>query len=89
MKLAFCFWLVLPIFSGAAYIYENYVRKYVKIAGYGSSIDPEEQRKVLQMMSPEAKNSLVLYIEKYGPAAFARLIKAVSRKDQSVECLST
>ncbi|XP_010916287.2 HVA22-like protein f [Elaeis guineensis] len=76
MKLVFCLWLVLPIFNGAAYIYENYVRRYVKIGGYISSTDPEERKKMVEMMSPAAKNLVVQYIEKHGPEAFARVIKA-------------
>ncbi|OAY78692.1 HVA22-like protein f [Ananas comosus] len=44
MKLVFCCWLVLPIFNGAAYIYENYVRKYVKIGGYVSPNYDDEPR---------------------------------------------
>lgn len=77
MKLVFCFWLVLPIFNGAAYIYENYVRKYVKIGTYVSPSYPEEQRRVLQMMSLDARKSVERYIEKHGPEAFERVVKAV------------
>ncbi|EPS60752.1 hypothetical protein M569_14052, partial [Genlisea aurea] len=45
VKLVICLWLVLPVFNGAAYIYENSVRKYLK------SGDRIGRRRVLQMMS--------------------------------------
>ncbi|KAG6407121.1 hypothetical protein SASPL_130104 [Salvia splendens] len=77
MKLIFCLWLVLPIFNGAAYIYENFVRKYVKVGSYVGSNVPEGQRRVLQMMSLDARKSVERYIEKYGAEAFDRVVKAV------------
>ncbi|KAJ0986446.1 hypothetical protein J5N97_004802 [Dioscorea zingiberensis] len=76
MKLVFCFWLVLPIFNGAAYIYENFVRRYVKLGSFVSSSYPEEQRRVLQMMSLDARKSVERYIDRYGPDAFDRVIRA-------------
>lgn len=86
MKLLFCVWLVLPIFNGAAYIYESLVRKHVKMIGsYAvSSKYPEEQRKVLQMLSLDTRKSVERYIDKYGSDAFERVIKAVSSCDQFV-----
>lgn len=84
MKLLFCVWLVLPIFNGAAYIYESLVRKYVKIGSYVSSKYPEEQRKVLQMLSLDTRKSVERYIDKYGLDAFERVVKAVSGCDQFV-----
>ena len=80
MKLVFCMWLVLPIFNGAAYIYENIVRKYVKVGSYVSSNHSEGHRKVLQMMSLDARKPVERYIEKYGPDSFDRVVKAVSLK---------
>ncbi|CAM8890958.1 hypothetical protein QQ045_025499 [Rhodiola kirilowii] len=80
VKLTFCVWLVLPIFNGAAYIYENYARKYVKIAVLHSSNYPEGQKKVLQMMSLDARKSVEKYIEKYGPDAFERVVKAAEKE---------
>ncbi|XP_059664929.1 HVA22-like protein f isoform X2 [Cornus florida] len=80
MKLLFCMWLVLPIFNGAAYIYMNFVRKYVKLGRYVSSNYPEGQRKVLQMMNLDTRKSVERYIEKYGPDAFERVIKAAERE---------
>lgn len=79
MKLVFCIWLVLPMFNGAAFIYENYVRQYVKqIGSYGGfNKYPDEQKKVLQMISLDARKSVERYIDRYGPDAFERVIKVV------------
>ncbi|KAM6549827.1 hypothetical protein CsatB_021503 [Cannabis sativa] len=80
MKLLFCMWLVF--FNGAAYIYGNIVRKYVKIGNYMmvNSNYPESQRKVLEMMSLDARNSVEQYIDRYGPDAFERVIKAAEKE---------
>ncbi|GAA0151301.1 membrane traffic protein [Lithospermum erythrorhizon] len=80
MKLLFCMWLTLPTFNGAAYIYENFVRKYVKVGNHVNSSYPEGQRKVLQMMSLDARKSVERYIEKYGPTSFDRIVKAAERE---------
>lgn len=77
MKLVFCMWLVLPVFNGAAYIYENLVRKYVKIGYHVSSNYSDSQKKVLLMMSLDARKSVERFIERYGPDAFDRVIKVV------------
>lgn len=78
IKLVACLWLVLPIFNGAAYIYENIVRKYVKIGRYVNPNYPENQKKVLQMMTLDSRKSVERYIDRYGPDAFERVVKAVS-----------
>lgn len=80
MKLLCCIWLVLPIFNGAAYIYENYVRTYVKIGSHVNSGYSKEQRKVMQMMSFNARKAVEHYIEKYGPDAFERVVKAAEKE---------
>ncbi|KAJ4845001.1 HVA22-like protein f [Turnera subulata] len=80
VKLLFCMWLVLPIFNGAAYIYENYVRKYVKIGGTVNGNYSEDRRKVLQMMSLDARKSVVQYVDKHGWAAVERAIKAAEKE---------
>ncbi|CAL1394346.1 unnamed protein product [Linum trigynum] len=83
MKLVFCMWLVLPAFNGAAYIYENVVRKYVKIGGIidlSNNKYSEEQRKVLQMMSLDARKSVVDYVNRYGWDALDRAIKAAEKE---------
>lgn len=87
MKLLLCVWLVLPMFNGAAYIYENFVRKYANISNYMESSDryPDQGRKrVLQMMSFDARKSVERYIEKHGPEAFDRIVKVVSDGEPGV-----
>ncbi|XP_010924693.2 HVA22-like protein f [Elaeis guineensis] len=80
MKLVFCLWLVLPIFNGAAYIYENFVRSYVKIGNYAGSRYPEDQRRMLQMLSLDSRKPVERYIDKYGPEAFQRVVKAAENE---------
>ncbi|PQQ07521.1 HVA22-like protein f isoform X1 [Prunus yedoensis var. nudiflora] len=81
MKLLFCMWLVLPIYNGAAYIYENIVRKYVKLGEYiVSSNKPEGQKKVLQMMSLDARRSVERFIDQHGIDAFERVVKAAEKE---------
>ncbi|XP_047332911.1 HVA22-like protein f [Impatiens glandulifera] len=80
MKLVLCMWLVLPMFNGAAYIYGRFVRKYVKVGSYVSSSYPQGQRKVLQMMSLDARQSVQTYITRYGPDAFDRVLRAAEKE---------
>lgn len=98
MKLLFCCWLVLPIFNGAAYIYETHVRRYFKIGQYVSPNYNERQRKALQMMSLDARKSVERFIESHGPDALDKIIRAVSDSSefrpagccmhlQALECL--
>ncbi|GFP82455.1 hva22-like protein f, partial [Phtheirospermum japonicum] len=72
----FCLWLVLPIFNGVTYIYENLVRKYVKVGGHVSKNSPKGQRRVLQMMILDARKPVERYIKKYGLEEFDRFVKA-------------
>lgn len=79
LKLLFCMWLVLPMFSGAAYIYSNFVRQYVKIGmnvGGGTNYT-DEQRRVLQMMSLDARKSVQDYVDRFGWDSVEKAIKAV------------
>ena len=79
IKLLFCMWLVLPMFSGAAYIYSNFVRKYAKIGmnvGGGTNYT-DEQRRVLQMMSLDARKSVQDYVDRFGWDSVEKAIKAV------------
>jgi len=78
MKLLLCCWLVLPIFNGAAYIYEAHVRRYFKIGNYVNPYYNERQRRVLQMMSLDARKSVERFIETHGPDALDKIIRAVS-----------
>jgi receptor expression-enhancing protein 5/6 len=78
MKLLFCCWLVLPIFNGAAYIYEAHIRRYFKIGSYVSPSYSERHRRVLQMTSLDARRSVERFIDTHGPDALDRIIRAVS-----------
>ncbi|GKV48526.1 hypothetical protein SLEP1_g55336 [Rubroshorea leprosula] len=84
MKIVFCAWLVLPVFNGAAYIYDTHLRKYVKmgvaVGGGSSSKYTEDQRKVLQMMSLDARKSVIQYVDKYGWEGVERAIRAAERE---------
>ncbi|KAG0485724.1 hypothetical protein HPP92_009803 [Vanilla planifolia] len=80
LKLVCCLWLVLPIFNGAAYIYENHVRKYVRIGGYVSADYSTEQRRVMQMLSLDARKAVERYIELYGAEAFERVVRAAEKE---------
>ena len=84
MKLVFCSWLVLPIFNGAAYIYENHVRRYVNLGGTVSSSYSDRQRRVMQTLSLDARKSVERFVDVYGQEAFERVVKAVSTPDR--EC---
>ncbi|XP_065858633.1 HVA22-like protein f [Euphorbia lathyris] len=80
IKLLFCMWLVLPVFNGAAYIYENFIRKYVKIVGRVNGNYSDNQRKVLEMISLDARKSVAHYIDQYGWDAFQRIITAAEKE---------
>ncbi|XP_062206744.1 HVA22-like protein f [Phragmites australis] len=80
MKLLFCCWLVLPMFNGAAYIYEAHVRRYFKIGSYVSPNFNERQRRVLQMMSLDARKSVERFIETRGPDALEKIIRAAEKE---------
>ncbi|KAG2600429.1 HVA22-like protein f [Panicum virgatum] len=80
MKLLLCCWLVLPIFNGAAYIYEAHVRRYFKIGNYVNPYYNERQRRVLQMMSLDARKSVERFIETHGPDALDKIIRAAEEE---------
>ncbi|CAD5172681.1 unnamed protein product [Musa acuminata subsp. malaccensis] len=80
MKLVFCVWLVLPIFNGAAYIYENHVRRYVNLGGTVSSSYSDRQRRVMQTLSLDARKSVERFVDVYGQEAFERVVKAAERE---------
>lgn len=80
-------WLVLPMFNGAAYIYENYARKWLKniqTLGFdpssSSSSSASKYPEVLQMMTFDARKAVERYIDTYGPESFERVIKAAEKE---------
>ncbi|AQK96448.1 hypothetical protein ZEAMMB73_Zm00001d011290 [Zea mays] len=72
--------LVLPIFNGAAYIYEAHVRRYFKISSYVSPSYSEHHRRVLQMTSLDACRSVKRFIDTHGPDALDRIIRAAEQE---------
>eukprot|EP00249_Psilotum_nudum_P010247 c22426_g1_i2 orf=479-997(+) len=83
IKLACACWLVLPPFHGAAFLYERFVRG--ELLKHQSRLDQkfnERQRRVLQLMSPEARVSVEHYIEDYGTEAFDKLIMVAAQQAQ-------
>ncbi|KAH1092333.1 hypothetical protein J1N35_019590 [Gossypium stocksii] len=80
MKLVLCMWLVLPIFNGAAYIYEKHIRKYIRFGGFVGSNYSEDQKKILQMISLDARKYVAEYVDKHGWPAFERIIKAAEKE---------
>ncbi|XP_048571069.1 HVA22-like protein a [Triticum urartu] len=72
MKLIFISWLVLPYFSGAAYVYQNYVRP-VFVRNHMISIWYVPQKKGLFCNSDDFLTALDKYIEENGPEALKKL----------------
>lgn len=64
------------MFNGAAYIYENHVRRYIRLGRYVSQKYPAQQR-VVQMASLDARKSVEQFIDTYGPQTLERVVKAV------------
>ena len=72
MKLIFISWLVLPYFSGAAYVYQNYVRP-VFVRNHMINIWYVPQKKGLFCNSDDFITALDKYIEENGPEALKKL----------------
>lgn len=71
---------MLPIFNGAAYIYEAHVRHYFKIGSYVSPSYSEHHRRVLQMTSLDVCRSVERFIDTHGPDALDRIIRAAEQE---------
>jgi receptor expression-enhancing protein 5/6 len=81
LKLVAISWLVLPQFHGAAFIYENYVKKYIggMYAGKNEKLTPK-QRELIEQISPQARASVSAFITEYGANAFDQVITAATSK---------
>uniref|UniRef100_A0A453HU88 HVA22-like protein n=2 Tax=Aegilops tauschii subsp. strangulata TaxID=200361 RepID=A0A453HU88_AEGTS len=78
MKLIFISWLVLPYFSGAAYVYQNYVRP-VFVRNHMINIWYVPQKKGLFCNSDDFITALDKYIEENGPEALKKLADKVGK----------
>lgn len=81
IKLACAFWLVLPPFKGAHRVYERVVRGHLLKQGsnFKSSLS-DSQRKFLDLLSPQARESLEHYIEEHGTHALDNVIAAANKE---------
>jgi receptor expression-enhancing protein 5/6 len=79
VKLVAICWLVLPQFHGAAFLYDNYVKKYVGAANAtkNEKLTPK-QRQLIEQMSPQARASVSAFISEYGPGAFDSVIQTAT-----------
>jgi len=81
--LAIC-WLVLPQFHGAAFVYDNFVKKYFPaglIGGPNEKLTSKE-RKGIDQMSPQAQEHVSAFISDHGSAAFDKVINAAMQAKQ-------
>eukprot|EP01018_Ginkgo_biloba_P039065 Gb_05305 [translate_table: standard] len=80
VKLITICWLVLPIFNGAAYVYENFVRQCLLNPSLFDKRFGTGQKRVQQMMSPGLRSSVERYIGEHGQDAFERVIRNAERE---------
>lgn len=90
VKLVTVAWLVLPQFHGAAFVYENYVKKFISgSAPTRTETLTPQQRQLIVRMSPQARASVSAFISEYGPAAFDSVITtATSQAVQNKSALA-
>lgn len=89
VKLVLLFWLVSPMFNGAAYIYENYVRKFVAVKEHPSSPDlpkgKNQKNQIYRMISPTARDGVERYIAIHGYDSLERVIKEAEMEVEKQE----
>ncbi|KAL2650655.1 hypothetical protein R1flu_018783 [Riccia fluitans] len=85
-KLAAIGWLVLPQFRGAAFVYDHYVRKFVgaTAAQIDARLTPE-QRNYLNMMSPQARNTVAQFINENGTEAFDKIVQSAASEARKLK----
>ncbi|EPS61917.1 hypothetical protein M569_12877, partial [Genlisea aurea] len=71
LKLFFTCWLVIPQFSGAAYVYENYIRPYLVTRQKTVNFWKKD---ILSSRSDDILAAAEKYIEQHGSEAFERMI---------------
>ncbi|RAL39063.1 unnamed protein product [Cuscuta campestris] len=72
-KLIYTCWLVIPYFSGAAYVYEHYVRPYI-VKGQVGSIWYAPRKKVVFAEREDIITAAEKYIKEHGSEAFENII---------------
>ncbi|KAJ6830350.1 putative HVA22-like protein a [Iris pallida] len=82
VKLIFTCWLVLPYFSGAAYVYEHYVRTLF-VNQQLVNVWYVPQNKNISRNPDDMLSAAERYIEENGPEAFEKLISKAERASKS------
>jgi len=63
--------VVLPVFNGVAYVYENFVRQM--LLNPNARLGPGQR--ILKAISPSTKNFVEHFVKQYGPDALDRAMK--------------
>ncbi|KAH7306377.1 hypothetical protein KP509_22G008400 [Ceratopteris richardii] len=81
IKLACAVWLVLPPFKGAHRVYDKIIRNHLlkQHSSLKRSFN-ESQRKFLDLLSPQARESLERHIEEHGTHALDNIIAAANKE---------
>ncbi|CAA0820839.1 Protein kinase 2A- chloroplastic [Striga hermonthica] len=74
IKLIFTCWLVIPYFSGAAYVYEQYVRPYLVTRQKTVNIWYVPRKKDMFSKPDDILTAAEKYIQENGPEAFEKMI---------------
>ncbi|GFP88916.1 hva22-like protein a [Phtheirospermum japonicum] len=77
VKLIFTYRLVIPYFSGAAYVYEQYVRPYLVTRQKSVNIWYVPRTKDIFRKPDDILTSAGKYIQEIGPEAFEKMINKV------------
>lgn len=77
VKLIFTCWLVIPYFSGAAYVYEHYVRPYLVTRQKTVNIWYVPRTKDAFSKPDDILTAAEKYIQENGPEAFEKMINRV------------
>ncbi|XP_075516465.1 HVA22-like protein a isoform X1 [Primulina tabacum] len=82
-KLIFTCWLVMPYFSGAAYVYEHFVRPYLVTGQKSVNIWYVPRKKDVFSKPDDILTAAEKYIEENGPDAFEKMIHRANRETTS------
>ncbi|KAG8379167.1 hypothetical protein BUALT_Bualt07G0060100 [Buddleja alternifolia] len=82
-KLIFTCWLVIPYFSGAAYVYEHYVRPYLVTRQKSVNIWYVPRKKDAFSKPDDILTAAEKYIQENGPEAFEKMIHKANRESTS------